>query len=76
MTSCGIRVNSVEPGYVATKLAGYQGSRPESVTDVFVFLAADESKAVTGKMLSSSGWKSQLGKKWGGHFFLIGVAAS
>ncbi len=61
---------------MTTKLTGYQGSRPESATDVFVFLAADESKAVTGKMLSSSGWKSQLGKKWGGHFFLIGVAAS
>ncbi len=58
--SCGIRVNSVEPGYVATKLTGYQGSQPESVTDVFVFLATDESKAVTGKMLSSSGWESQV----------------
>ena len=55
-----VRVNSVEPGYVATKLTGYQGSKPESVTDVFVFLASDESKGVTGKMLSSSGWKSQL----------------
>jgi len=58
--SQGVRVNSVEPGYVATKLTGYQGSKPESVTDVFVFLASDESKGVTGKMLSSSGWKSQL----------------
>src|SRR5215475_47084 len=52
-----IRANSVEPGYVATKLTGYTGSKPESVTEVFVYLASDESKGVTGKMLSSSGWK-------------------
>jgi NAD(P)-dependent dehydrogenase (short-subunit alcohol dehydrogenase family) len=58
--SSNIRVNSVEPGYVATKMTGYSGSKPESVTDVFVFLASDEAKSVTGKMLSSSGWKSQL----------------
>jgi NAD(P)-dependent dehydrogenase (short-subunit alcohol dehydrogenase family) len=56
----GIRVNSVEPGYVATKMTGYHGSKPESVTDVFVYLASDDSKGVTGKMLSSSGWKSQV----------------
>ena len=58
--SHGVRVNSVEPGYVATKLTGYHGSKPESVTDVFVFLASEESQGITGKMLSSSGWKSQL----------------
>ena len=58
--SSNIRVNSVEPGYVATKLTGYSGSRPESVTDVFVYLASDESIGVTGKMLSSSGWKQQV----------------
>lgn len=57
-----IRVNSVEPGYVATKLTGYSGSNPESVTDVFVFLGSDESKNVSGRMLSSSGWKSELKK--------------
>ena len=58
--SSNIRVNSVEPGYVATKLTGFNGSKPESVTDVFVYLASDESKGVTGKMLSSAGWKSQV----------------
>lgn len=55
-----IKVNSVEPGYVATKLTGYHGSKPEAVTEVFIYLASDESKGVTGKMLSSSGWKSQI----------------
>jgi 3-oxoacyl-[acyl-carrier protein] reductase len=59
--SSNIRVNSVEPGYVATKLTGFHGSKPESVTDVFVYLASDESKGVSAKMLSSSGWKSQVG---------------
>jgi NAD(P)-dependent dehydrogenase (short-subunit alcohol dehydrogenase family) len=58
--SSHIRVNSVEPGVVATKLTGYSGSKPETVTEVFVFLASDEAKEVTGKMLSSSGWKSQV----------------
>ena len=56
--SSGIRVNSVDPGYVATKLTGYRGIKPESVTDVFVYLASDESKDVTAKMLDSSAWKS------------------
>jgi NAD(P)-dependent dehydrogenase (short-subunit alcohol dehydrogenase family) len=56
--SSNIRVNSVDPGYVATKLTGYHGSKPESVTGVFVYLASDESKNITGKMLSSSGYKS------------------
>jgi NAD(P)-dependent dehydrogenase (short-subunit alcohol dehydrogenase family) len=58
--SSNIRVNSVEPGYVATKLTGYHGSKPESVTEVFVYLASDEAHGITGKRLSSLGWKSQL----------------
>ena len=60
LRSSRIRVNSVEPGVVATKLTGYSGSKPESVTDVFVFLASDEAKNVSGKTLSASGWKSQV----------------
>lgn len=58
--SKNIRVNSVDPGYVATKLTGYAGSKPESITDVFVYLASDEAGGVTGKVLSSSNWKSQI----------------
>jgi NAD(P)-dependent dehydrogenase (short-subunit alcohol dehydrogenase family) len=57
--SHNIRANTVEPGYVATKLTGYGGSKPESVTDVFVYLASEEAIGVTGKMLSSSGWKTK-----------------
>jgi NAD(P)-dependent dehydrogenase (short-subunit alcohol dehydrogenase family) len=57
--SYNIRANTVEPGYVATKLTGYSGSKPDSVTDVFVYLASDEARGVTGKMLSSSGWKTK-----------------
>lgn len=55
--SYNIRANTVEPGYVATKLTGYSGSKPESVTEIFVYLASDESKGVSGKMLGSSSWK-------------------
>ena len=58
--SSRIRVNSVEPGVVATKLTGYSGSKPELVTEVFVYLGSDEAKDVSGKMLSSPSWKSQL----------------
>lgn len=56
----GIRANSVDPGVVATKLTGFSGSRPDSVTEVFVYLASDEAVGVTGKMLSSSGWRQEL----------------
>ncbi len=58
--SSQIRVNSVEPGVVATKLTGYSGSEPESVSEVFVYLASEEAKNISGRMLSSSGWRSQV----------------
>jgi NAD(P)-dependent dehydrogenase (short-subunit alcohol dehydrogenase family) len=57
-----VRVNSVEPGYVATKMTGYHGSAPESVTDVFVVLASDEAKGVTSRMLSASDWRAEMKK--------------
>ena len=58
--SNNIRVNSVEPGVVATKLTGYSGSKPESITEVFVYLASDAATGISGKMLSSPDWKSQI----------------
>jgi 3-oxoacyl-[acyl-carrier protein] reductase len=58
--SSHIRVNSVEPGVVATKLTGYSGSKPEWVTEVFVYLASDEAKSISGRMLSTSGWRAQV----------------
>ena len=55
--SSNIRVNSVDPGYVATKITGYNGGEPESVTGVFVYLASAASQNITGKMLSTSGYR-------------------
>jgi NAD(P)-dependent dehydrogenase (short-subunit alcohol dehydrogenase family) len=52
-----IRVNSVDPGYIATKVTGYRGSDPESTTAVFVYLASDEASTITGQALDSSSWK-------------------
>jgi len=50
----------VDPVCVATKLTGYRGSTPQSVTGVFDFLATDKSGGIAGRRLSSSGWRSQI----------------
>ncbi len=61
LKSARIRVNSVSPGYVATKMTNYQGGRPEDVTDLFVYLASDASAGLTGRQLDVETWKRDLG---------------
>ncbi len=48
------RVNVVNPGLVATKMSGFAGKEPKQVTEVFVYLASDESRGVTGRVLRAS----------------------
>ena len=59
--SAKVRVNSVSPGYVATKMTNYRGGKPEDVTDLFVYLAADSSAGLTGQQLDVETWKRDLG---------------
>lgn len=56
-----VRVNSVSPGYVATRMTSYGGARPESVVDLFVYLASDASAGLTGQALDATTWKRDLG---------------
>jgi NAD(P)-dependent dehydrogenase (short-subunit alcohol dehydrogenase family) len=48
------RANAVDPGLVATRMTDFSGKRPEDVTEVFVYLASDESKGVRGQVLRAS----------------------
>jgi NAD(P)-dependent dehydrogenase (short-subunit alcohol dehydrogenase family) len=67
----GVRVNWVDPGNMNTAM--HRAAEPEEdpkewanpadVTDVFVFLASDESKGVTGKRFQAQeDWKVQASK--------------
>ncbi len=56
-----VRVNSVSPGYVATKMTNYGGAKPESVVDLFVYLASEASAGITGQALDVETWKRELG---------------
>lgn len=52
------RVNVVNPGLVSTKMSGFAGKPPERVTEVFVVLASDESRGVTGKVFDASVYRN------------------
>jgi NAD(P)-dependent dehydrogenase (short-subunit alcohol dehydrogenase family) len=41
-------------------MTGFQGARPERVTGVFVFLASDDSRRITGRTLHASRWRAEV----------------
>lgn len=55
-----IRVNSVSPGMVATRMTGFAGEAPERVTPLFVYLASDAARHVSGRALDVGTWRREL----------------
>jgi NAD(P)-dependent dehydrogenase (short-subunit alcohol dehydrogenase family) len=55
-----IRVNSVSPGMVATRMTDFAGDPPERVTPLFLYLASDASRRVTGRALDVATWRPAL----------------
>ena len=53
------RVNAVDPGLVSTKMSGFAGKEPKAVTEVFVYLASDESRGITGQVLQASAYRNR-----------------
>lgn len=53
------RVNAVNPGVVRTRMTGFSGAPPEGVTGVFVYLASDESRRVTGRVLDARAYRDR-----------------
>jgi NAD(P)-dependent dehydrogenase (short-subunit alcohol dehydrogenase family) len=53
------RVNVVDPGLVATRMSGFAGKEPKEVAEVFVYLASDESRGVTGRVLAASDYRNR-----------------
>lgn len=57
-----IRVNAVDPGLVATRLTKYEGVKPDRVTHLFLYLASDESKRITGQLLTARRWRTEVAR--------------
>ncbi len=57
----GIRVNAVSPGMVRTRMTNFAGAPVETVIDLFVFLASDASRRITGRSLDVGTWRSAVG---------------
>ncbi len=51
------RVNAIDPGLVSTKMSGFAGKEPNAVTDAFVYLASEDSRAITGKVVRASDYR-------------------
>jgi NAD(P)-dependent dehydrogenase (short-subunit alcohol dehydrogenase family) len=64
LKDCGIRVNSVNPAATRTGMRAQAYPEedpltlpaPEEIMPIFLYLAADESAAVTGKALNARDW--------------------
>ncbi len=56
----GVRVNAVDPGLVATQMTAFKGAKPERVTGVFVYLASDASRKITGRTLHAARWRAEV----------------
>ena len=67
LKEAGVRVNLVDPGDMNTDMHRSaepdedpnQWANPEDVTEVFVYLASDESKNITGKRFEAQDWTAR-----------------